>query len=787
MRPLAHPFGIRVLSLATAAALISIAANAQENPAARLEAPSVEVVGTTPLPGIGTPINQVPANVQIGTDKDIERSQAVDLQNFMDREIGSVNVNSAQGNPYQVDVNFRGFSASPLIGVPQGLSVFQDGVRVNESFGDTVNWDFIPRFAISSVSVIPGSNPVFGLNTLGGSIGVRMKSGREYPGAVLNINGGSFGRYAVDAQYGGQKDNVDYYIGANYFNEHGWRQFSNSKVRQMFAKVGFQDATTDIDLSFTGADNTLNGTQASPTQLLARDRSAPYTYPDQNQNQLAFVNLNASHFLTENNLIAVNGYFRRVINKNFGSNVFDEFDPGLPVGDCLNPPECNELNNQGTNDKSNLGTNSYGLSAQYSFLGKVFDLGNQFTLGASYDNGNTNFQQKFQWADFTLDRNSLGVTPFFPPNTAVNTTNKYYGVYFSNVLNVTERLFLTLAGRYNKADVDIKDQTGFDPALNGNHSFNRFNPAAGVNYNFNPALNTYVAYNEGMRAPTAVELTCADPTAPCKLPNAFLADPPLKPVVSKTFEGGFRGAITPTTSYSFALFRTNLQDDLQFVSSAAVPTAGYFQNVGNTRRQGIEFGLAQNWEKLSLQFRYSLIDATFQSAFAVSSPANSSAIDSDGNGSPDLIFVRPGNRIPGIPRNQFKLRAGYAFTSAINAGVNVVAFSDQYARGDENNQDVHGPIPGYAVVNLDASWQVLPQVQIYGQISNLFNRKYSNFGVLGQDFFTGRNFTYYDTTPGAAPVPAQFQGPGAPLGAWIGIRLTWETLTKTARGASQDN
>ena len=777
-RRLQTVFRPTVFAAATAAALGGAAPQAigQEAQPRILEAPSVEVVGTLPLPGLGTPIEQVPANVQVGTDKEIRRSQAVDLQHFLDREIGSVNVNSVQGNPFQLDVNFRGFSASPLIGTPQGLSVFQDGVRVNEAFGDTVNWDFIPRFAISSLNVIPGSNPVFGLNTLGGSIGVRMKSGKDYPGATVNMYGGSFGRRSIEAEYGGQTGNVDYYIGGNAFRESGWRRYSGSQIKQVFAKVGYETADSDIDLSFTGADNVLNGTQASPLALLAADRKAPYTYPDQNKNQLAFFNLGASRFLNEQNLVSANAYYRRVTNKNFSSNVFDDFDPALPVGDCLEA-DCDELNYRATNDTSKLTTDGYGASVQYSYLGRVFGLANQFTVGVSYDRGNTSYSQDFQYAGFTSSRGTYATTPFVT-DTAVKTSNTYYGAYFNDVLGVTDRLFLTLAGRFNKAVVEIRDQTGLEPALNGDNSFSRFNPAGGLNYNFSPALNTYLAYNEGMRAPTAVELTCADPNAPCKLPNAFIADPPLKPVISKTFEAGIRGVLPFGTNYSFALFRTDLQDDLQFVSSAAVPTAGYFQNVGDTRRQGLELGLAQTFGRFSIQMRYSLIDATFQSPFTVSSPNNSTAVDTDGDGAPDLIYVQPGDRIPGIPLNQFKLRADYAFTPQFRAGLNLIAFSNQYARGDENNKDVNGPIPGYAVVNLDASYLVLPQLEIYGQISNLFNNKYSNFGTLGRDYFTGSGFSYYDSTPGASPVPTQFQGPGAPFGAWIGLRLTWEKALK---------
>jgi outer membrane receptor protein involved in Fe transport len=330
-----------------------------------------------------------------------------------------------------------------------------------------------------------------------------------------------------------------------------------------------------------------------------------------------------------------------------------------------------------------------------------------------------------------------------------------------------------VSGRYNRAAVQIRDQSGVDPALNGNHSFSRFNPGVGFNWNPIKAFNGFIGYNEGNRAPTAVELTCADPLAPCKLPNAFVADPPLQQVVSKTFEMGARGAFATGTSYSIAVFRTQLQNDLQFISTAAVPSAGYFQNVGNTRRQGLEAFLNQTWGRLTLQLRYSYIDATYQSSFAVPSPANSSAVDG-------LIFVSPGNQIPGIPKNQFKLRADYAFTPSLRGGVNVVAFSSQYARGDENNQDANGPVPGYAVVNLDASWQVTPNIEVYGLVSNLFNKKYSNFGIVGTSYFTGADFGYYANTPGAVPAPSQFQAPGAPLGAWVGVRLSWEPMKRRA-------
>jgi outer membrane receptor for ferrienterochelin and colicin len=169
----------------------SMAQGAEENPATALEAPTVEIIGTTPLPGIGVPINQVPANVQAATGAEIQKQKTLDLSEFLDNNLGSVTLNHGQNNPFQPDVNFRGLSASPLLGTPQGLSVFMDGVRINEPFGDVVNWDLVPQNAISTITLIPGSNPVFGLNTLGAALSVNTKSGFQYPGASASIYGGS--------------------------------------------------------------------------------------------------------------------------------------------------------------------------------------------------------------------------------------------------------------------------------------------------------------------------------------------------------------------------------------------------------------------------------------------------------------------------------------------------------------------------------------------------------------------------------------------------------------------
>jgi outer membrane receptor protein involved in Fe transport len=748
---------------ACAAALPVLTAHGQEataeatNPAASLEAPTVEIVGTTPLPGIGTPINEVPANVQAITGSSMEQQQTPVLSDYLNDNLGSVNMGSGQANEFMPDLNFRGFTASPQLGVPQGISVFVDGVRVNEAFGDTVFWDLIPQAAISTVNLIPGSNPVFGLNTLGAALSVNTKSGKEYPGASVMLEGGSWDRFNTTAEFGSRKGAWDFYIMGNYLDENGWREHSPSTIQQIFGKVGYETADFDADLSYSFADNRLEGTQTSPLSLLDVDPALAYTYPDITRNRVNFVNLRLSKVLAEDKILAGNVYYRRLQSNNFSSNVNDAFDGTGPGDDCNGTPGDTEC--PASNDKSEINTDGFGGTLQFSLLRQLFARANKLTVGATYDEGKTTFTQFEQEAVFSADRGTIGVDDF-ELETDIDTTNRYYGLFLTDTFSFNDITHLTLAGRYNWATIKISDNSGLEPDLNGEHDFDRFNPAIGLNWNPSALFNTWASYNEGMRVPTAAELTCADPTAPCKLPNAFLADPPLDPVISKTFELGTRGALSPRWSYSASAYRTDLEDDIQFISASGSGVLGYFQNVGKTRRQGLELGLQGSFGKLSLSANYGYIDATFQSTFVVASANNSSA-DAAGD-----ITVTPGDTIPGIPKHNFKVRADYAFTPKLSAGANFIYASDQYARGDENNQDDNGKVPDYFVVNVDARYRVTDKLQVFGRVTNLFDTEYETFGVLGENFFNGPNFTYDRTLADSE----QFRTPGAPRGIFVGVR-----------------
>ncbi|NIF81798.1 TonB-dependent receptor [Paraburkholderia sp. Cy-641] len=716
----------------------------------------IVVVGTTPLLGIGTPLTQVPANVQTVHAADLERQRRQTLTDYLAANLPSVSIADAQGNPYQMNLTYRGFTASPLLGTPQGLSVFVDGVRVNEPFGDVVNWDLLPQQAISTMQLIPGSNPTYGFNTLGGALSITTKNGKDNPVGEAEISGGSWGRKAAQIEQGGTiGQNLDYYFTANAANDNGWAEQNESRVRQAFGKLRYTDANTTLSLSGGAADNDLHGTQTIPRSFLGNPKQ-PYTYPDQNQNTVGYLTLSGDHYFNDHVELSGNAYYRHFRNTNTSSNVNNDY------GSVEDDGDVNTL--QATNERSVVATDSYGASLQLTLLGKLGGMENQLIAGMAVDAANSRFTQASQDAAFTDSRATIGIGDF-EQETYAKTHNTSYGIYLSDTLSLTPHWSLTLAGRYNWAEATIGDESGEQPNLNGHHTFSRFNPAVGINWNPTWALTAYASYNEGMRSPTAIELACADPNAPCSLPNDFISDPSLEPVISKTFEIGARGKLGASTTWSAAAYTTTLDNDIQFISSnGAGSSLGFFQNVGRTRRQGVELAGQTQLGPITVTGSYSYVDATYRSSWTESSPSNSSA-DDDGN-----ITVKPGNHIPGIPATTVKLRLDYAATPKWRIGTNLTWRGSVYAQGDENNQDANGRISGYLLIDMDTAYQVTKQVQVFASVTNLLDKRYASFGALGQNFFTGPNNTFN----GANPVNEQFVGPGAPRGFWVGMRYAWK-------------
>ena len=753
-----------ILSLAGVA--LARGAACAENRAEQLETPVIEVIGITPLPGFGVPAAQVPANVQAVTGEEIARQHPLNLPEFMSRRLPGVNVNENQSNPFQPDVTYRGFSASPLLGTPQGISVYQDGVRINEPFGDTVNWDLIPTSAISTINLIPGSNPLFGLNTLGGALSIRTKSGAQYPGTAATLYGGSFGRRAVEAQHGGANGELDYFASASAFREDGWRAQSPSDVRQFFTKLGWQDGTSDLDLSITHAESDLTGNGLLPQSMVRDDPKQAYTLSDHTRNRMTLFSLNATRWLTGDLLWSSTVYYRQSEKSTINGDLNEVSDPRNNVmayddGD----PNASSVNRTRTSQRG------YGFSTQAALTsGNLSGARNLVIVGGGYDRSASDFRQSYQLGGFNADRSAA---PTGAETEIVNLDggSSTASLFATDTHSPSPQWHFTGSARYNVTRVRTAD--GLSPplpppaaGLGNDLTFMKLNPAAGVSYTPEGAPGLYAGFSQGNRPPSPVELGCADPNSPCHLPNAMTSDPPLKQVVSRTLEAGVRARTASGLRWNATLFRTMSYDDILFVSSSA--SSGFFTNFGKTRRQGLEAALERSEGKFSWALNYSLIDATYQSSAVLFSQANSTA---DANGD---IQVSPGNRMPGIPRHHLNAAANYDLTDRTTVGAGMVGVSRQFARGNDNNQHQPdgvnflgpGEIPGYAILNLNLDYKLDRGWRVFAKLANVLDRRYATAGALQQNFFPGGNLA----APGAQ-VNETFYAPGAPRALWVGIQL----------------
>ena len=515
--------GLRVRPGATGAAGV-----AQPPP---LTAPPVNIVGASPLLGSGVDRDTVPAETNVLKGDDLTRGGTTtpNAVRALNEQVGGVNLDSASGNPYQPTLVYHGFEASALQGTPQGIAVYVNGVRFNQAFGDTVNFDLLPNLAIDQMN-LEGSNPVFGLNALGGALNVQLKNGFTYQGGEFIVHGGSFGTVGGEFQYGKQSDNTSVYVAASGLHQEGWRDLQSSALENFFGDIGWRGNAGELHFNVLLANSVLNGPGTSPVQLLATDPAAQFTGPNQISNR--FVQVSLSGNLAVSDTISVqaaayyNNFLQRVTNGNApvdtpcndgsgllcsGPGAYSTTTGGATIPAFLgaNPFAYSELDTQTTN------TNGYGASVQATDTQTVFGFNNHLVGGVSFDGAQS---------DFTGESYIGGITPvsriFVGPGVIIDEpginqpvrvgiSDAYYGAFFADTFNLTERLALTASGRFNFAQIDLNDQNGGD--LTGNHTYQRFNPAAGVTYKVTPWLTAYAGYAEANRAPTPAELSCAGP------------------------------------------------------------------------------------------------------------------------------------------------------------------------------------------------------------------------------------------------------------------------------------
>ena len=717
----------------------------------------VQVINTSPLPGIGIEKYKLPYEVQSVDSQTIRKSGSLNMSEFMNENLTGVNVNDIQGSPYQADVTYRGMRASATLGASQGLSVYMDGVRMNQPFGDVVNWDMFPEAAIDTVTLVPGSNPMYGLNTLGGALAFTTKSGLTTQGNEVVSTIGSFGRIKLDVTHGSRSsDGWHRFIAGTAFDEAGWRNHSDGSLQNLFVKVGKTQEDTNWDVSYMFGNSKLHGNGLTPstnygeltapsfsstaTGYYEADRASVYTWPDQTVNKAHIVSFNLQHVLDANTELATTAYVKYGTQGRNGGDV--EWDSGADY----------VINKSSTSQKT------FGIATNFT---KIIDL-HQLTSGASIERSTMSYSAtQSSGCSLSSSREVYGCSTTL--NTAaVSGTTTAFGTYLTDTYKLGDKSYLTFAGRFNQTTVantltsyDASGAVDSDNSGSESFTYRKINPSIGMTHQLGSNVSVFGNWAQSNRAPTILELGCADSANPCSLPTGLQSDPYLKQVVSQTIEAGIRWKNEFDYNLSISGYRTINKDDIIFIATST--TQGYFDNFAKTQYVGLDINANKKWGAWNLGTTYSYLKATYQSSAELL-------------GASREMSITPGMRMAGLPLHKLKIHLDWSANEKWNFGSSVIASSSIVTQGNEDGYIYSGvsgnaKVNGYALLNLNTTYKVEKGFEVFGKISNVFNKRYETYAMMAAN-----SLTTYDDAGTAEQTLSKFVAPGAPRTFMAGLR-----------------
>jgi len=753
----------RNTSSALGATALACAGLAQAQSTTPPSTQQIEIIGTSPLPGQGVSRDALPYNTQVLRRGTLDAAQADNATDYMARRLPGMQVNDIQGSPFQGDLTFRGFRASGVLGASQGLSVYLDGVRVNEPFGDVINWDLIPEFAIDSMSLVPGANPAFGLNSLGGALSFTTASGASAPGLRGEVMLGSFSRKTASLSHGGQHaGGWSHYVGAGLFDETGWRQHSPSRLGNVVAKLAHSGDAGELSLNVLLGRSRLVGNNLTPQftfdgdgerspDLGALQPRAVYNHPDETRNSVRQASLKWRQLLDNEATFEALVYVRNTRRR--GVNGDEAGDATAVVDGTLVTASFNRL------DARQRAAGAAAALARRSGS-------HQWQIGASVDTARVRFAQTEQEAVFDDSRGVVALSEPPEPSAAVRGSSRAVGVYATDTWGVAPRSHVTATVRINHARVS-NTLTTIDDVINvaaeqprEQFSYRSTNPALGVAHQLEIGPTLFVNMARNNRVPTVIELGCADPAQPCRLPAGLQSDPYLKQVVAVTTEAGLRFGSPDDWRGSLTLFRTDNRDDILFRSVSVVGQLGYFQNFPRTRHQGLDAELSRRMAAWDLGLAYSALQATYRADGTLRLGTRN-------------VQISPGTRVAGLPRHLFKASVDWRAGNGLTVGADLQALSRRVTAGNEdgriedgNEQRVDFSLAGYALVNLRASWKPASfrGLELFARVTNAFDRSHANYGAIGQTVFDAQGRYTGDERN------AVFVAPGAPRAVALGVR-----------------
>lgn len=657
---------------------------------------TIEVTGSiapTAGPRIGSGI---PARISTVTGEAIDAWEPRLLADALATQPG-ISIYDDLGTPFKLNLSTRGFNVGPVVGLPPGISVFLDGVRQNEPDAAEVNFDLLPMEHVQRVELLSGSGSLLGPNSLGGAINLITRRGSGPLEAEAEISGGSFGAYSGEASLSGVSGGGwDYYVAGGYENEDGWRQATGAENLNGFVNLGRRGSERGISFQAFGAESRAETAGSLPESIFGSSPRTNFTvgdFEDLNQLQGSV----SGYTPLGNSRGAFTAYVRRTNAERFNVN------------------QAPDNNVRSFTANSTVGGN---LDWRYT---------------QPRPNGSFSLRLGADGAINRVHIQLIEESPTDPADRTLNTDVRSPSYDIAGYALADLRIDkVTFSGGFRYDDIHIPFEDVLDPSADTTSTFRRLSPRGGVSLEIGPGASVYGSVGQSFRAPAVLELACADETAACPLPFALGDDPPLDPVVATTFEVGgqiVRGPAIMTAS----VYRTNVRDDISFIQSENAVFEGFFDNIGTTRREGIELGLQLlPSDQLSLYANYAFTRATFRDAAEIFSiRADDAFVGAPLSGE---NAVAPGDRMPLVPDHQVKLGGLLSLRNGFQVGADIRYTGEQWLRGDEANETA--PLDGYFMTNLrmglsGARWEVS------AVLSNVFRNKGPVFGTFNENRQTG--------------------------------------------------
>jgi outer membrane cobalamin receptor len=632
-----------------------------------------------------------------------------------------------QGSRAQPTLDVRGFSLSPVVGVPQGISVFLDGVRVNEPDAQEVLFDLLPMDAVGDVEFLPGPTAMFGKNSLAGALNLHTRRGEDVGEVRAEASVGSFGAREAHAVASGRGAGIDGLALIRGSTDDGYQDRSGGTTRQLFATVGRRAERSDVALSMLYGSDRIFQAGSLPESWLGVARRANYTGGD-------FVRPELLHLAVRGS-VAVGGSTLR-------GNVFLR----------RNAVEQLNINAGDPNTHAFVRSVSGGGTVELATTASLASVPLDLALGAELTQSRVTYRVL---AEPNEDAPVLPVecTPTIDAALCEDAAagGDDVGLYGQAILQASSRLALLLSTRGDYSQIRFRDRR--EPSNDGTSTFARVSPTLGATYLAREDVRAYVSVGSAFRAPAALELACASADATCPLPFSLGADPPLRPVVAWSISAGADWTPARDRYVALSIFRTEVHDEIVFVSTRRA--AGYFQNLDRTRRQGGEVSAATSigGPGLRLFGTYAYVDATYRTTVALASVLE------------DNVAL-PASRFATSPRHRGTggvqlLKA--TSNAVLDATLSARAVTSSFLRGDEANH--MPPVPGYVVADLRVAVR-RQRTGLSVTVANLLDRRYSAYGV----YATNPKGPYGGPAPASATVE-RFLTPAYPRNVTVSVTL----------------